>query len=102
VLIQNPYYRAVEQIYAVYEATSLDIAVKVGVIDVLSNAPDPRRGLHIQELQERLHIDKTKLAIILRLLAAKGWFHETSEGVFAITRPSLQLRQGHNGWKMIQ
>ncbi|KAF8515741.1 S-adenosyl-L-methionine-dependent methyltransferase [Gautieria morchelliformis] len=102
VLIQNPYYRAVEQIYAVYEAASLDIAVKVGVIEVLSNAPDPCRGLHIQELQERLDIDKTKLAIILRLLAAKGWFHETSEGVFAVTRPSLQLRQGYNGWKMIQ
>ena len=91
-----------EQIYAVYDSACLDIAVKIGLIDILSDAPDPRRGLHIQELQEMLDVDQAKLVTMLRLLSKHGWFHETSEGVFAVTRPSLQLREGYNGWKMIQ
>jgi len=85
----------------VYETAALDVAVNVGVVDALLEAPDVARGLSVAELQSKLDVDAAKLAIILRLLATKGWFHETSEGVFAVTRPSLQLSKGKNGWKTV-
>ncbi|THU98240.1 S-adenosyl-L-methionine-dependent methyltransferase, partial [Dendrothele bispora CBS 962.96] len=101
VLIQNPYQRITQQIYSVYDAASLDAVVKMGVVDALLNAPDRRRGLHVDELQSKLDVDASKLAIVLRLLCSKGWFHETSYGVFAVTRPTIQLAQGKNGWKVV-
>ncbi|KAF5360053.1 hypothetical protein D9758_007602 [Tetrapyrgos nigripes] len=100
-LIQNPYKRITTQVYAVYETSALYVTVKVGVVDALANAPDVSKGLSISELQSKLDVDGAKLAIILRLLTTRGWFHETSEGVFAITRPTLQLREGTNGWKAV-
>ncbi|KAK7464327.1 hypothetical protein VKT23_006495 [Stygiomarasmius scandens] len=100
-LIQNPYKRITQVVYGVYETAALDVAVNVGVVDALLEAPDVARGLSVAELQSKLDVDAAKLAIVLRLLATKGWFHETSEGVFAVTRPSLQLSKGKNGWKTV-
>jgi len=89
-------------VYSVYDAASLDAVVKIGVVDALLNAPDKRRGLHVDELQSKLSVDASKLTIVLRLLCSNGWFHETSEGVFAVTRPTIQLGEGKNGWKVTQ
>lgn len=85
-----------------YDTAALDIVVKTGVIDTLSEIDNVRQGLHVKELEAKLDIDAAKLTIILRLLATKGWFRETSEGVFAVNRPALQLKKGLNGWKAVQ
>ena len=79
----------------------MDIAVRTGLIDALASAADRQRGLSITELQEQLDLDSSKLCILLRLLSTKGWVHETSEGVFALLRPSMQLLKDTNGWKTV-
>jgi hypothetical protein len=101
-LLQNPFKRIWNVINAPYESASLEFTVKAGVVDALANAPDRARGLSVQDLEEQLDIDASKLTIVLRRLCAPGWFHETSEGVFALTRPTLQLTKGRNAWKLSQ
>ncbi|KAI0067078.1 S-adenosyl-L-methionine-dependent methyltransferase [Artomyces pyxidatus] len=100
-LLQQPYEKVVEQSCAVYDTAALDIFVKTGVIDRLADHSTPPEGLHVQELQKQFDLDAVKLAVILRYLASQGWLHETREGVFALTRPALELRKGNNGRKWI-
>lgn len=88
-----------EQTTGVYDTACLDIFLRTGVFHLLSNAPDIKSGVHIHQLQQVLNIDAVKIAVILRFLAAQGWVYETTEGTFAITRPSLELLEEHGGYK---
>ncbi|KAI0049311.1 S-adenosyl-L-methionine-dependent methyltransferase [Auriscalpium vulgare] len=101
-LLQQPYEKVVEQSCAVYDTATLDILVKTGVLDRLADRElTPVEGAHVQDLQKALDLDAMKLTVVLRYLAAQGWLHEPREGVFALTRPALELRQGRNGRKWI-
>ncbi|KAF8989958.1 S-adenosyl-L-methionine-dependent methyltransferase [Cyathus striatus] len=98
-LIQRPFERVVEQSTAVLQTSGLDILMKTGIVEKLSSAPNPAVGLSVQTLQDELDLDSYKLSPVLRYMAAQGWLHETSEGVFALTRLALELREGALGRK---
>ncbi|KAF8997195.1 S-adenosyl-L-methionine-dependent methyltransferase [Cyathus striatus] len=98
-LIQRPYERVVEQSSAVLQTSGLDILIKTGILDMLGNAPNPTIGLSVQSLENDLDLDSNKLSTVLRYMAAQGWLHETTEGVFALTRLALELREGELGRK---
>ncbi|KAF8997187.1 S-adenosyl-L-methionine-dependent methyltransferase [Cyathus striatus] len=98
-LIQRPYERVSDQSGAALQASGLDILIKTGIVAKLNNAPDPAVGLSVKALGNDLDLDSSKLTTILRYMAAQGWLRETSEGVFALTRLALELREGQLGWK---
>ncbi|OCH89292.1 S-adenosyl-L-methionine-dependent methyltransferase [Obba rivulosa] len=96
-LLQRPFEKVVEQSTAVYETACLDFVVKTSIVDKLAEAEDAAVGVSVLALQNELDIDSVKLTTVLRYLAAQGWFRESAEGVFALTRSALELRQGNNG-----
>ncbi|KAK0469010.1 S-adenosyl-L-methionine-dependent methyltransferase [Desarmillaria tabescens] len=103
-LLQSPYEKVVEQTLAPYDAACLDIVLRTGVIDKLSEDAYRSTGLHVQQLHQFLDLDPFKLTAILRYLAAEGWLHEKSEGIYALNRPTLELCLGRNGrkWALTQ
>lgn len=103
-LLQPPYEKVVEQTLAPYDAACLDIVLRTGVIDKLSEDAYRTTGLHVQQLHQFLDLDPFKLTAILRCLAAEGWLHEMNEGVYALNRPALELCLGRNGrkWALTQ
>ncbi|SJL10575.1 uncharacterized protein ARMOST_13963 [Armillaria ostoyae] len=103
-LLQPPYEKVVEQTLAPYDAACLDIVLRTGVIDKLSEDAYRTTGLHVQQLHQFLDLDPFKLTAILRCLAAEGWLHEKHEGVYALNRPALELCLGRNGrkWALTQ
>ena len=98
-LLQLPYERVVEQSCAVYDTACIDILVKTGILD--SMMARQARRMSALEMQHSFDIDAGKLTPMLRYLASQGWLHEPEEGVFALTRMSLELRPGRNGRKWI-
>ncbi|EMD32289.1 hypothetical protein CERSUDRAFT_77587 [Gelatoporia subvermispora B] len=100
-LLQRPYDKVVKQSAAVYDTACLDLIVKAGILDKLANAEDITVGLSVISLESELDIDSKKITPVLRYLSAQGWLRETTEGVFTLTRTSLELREGCNGRKWI-
>lgn len=98
-LLQSPYEKVVEHTLAPYDAVCLDIVLRTGVIDKLSEEAYRTTGLHVEQLHRFLDLDPFKLTAILRYLAAEGWLHEKNEGVYALNRPALELCLGKNGRK---
>ncbi|KAK0498922.1 S-adenosyl-L-methionine-dependent methyltransferase [Armillaria luteobubalina] len=103
-LLQPPYEKVVEQTLAPYDAACLDIVLRTGIIDKLSEDAYRITGLNVQQLHQFLDLDQFKLTAILRCLAADGWLHEKNEGVYALNRPALELCIGRNGrkWALTQ
>ncbi|KAK0484582.1 S-adenosyl-L-methionine-dependent methyltransferase [Armillaria novae-zelandiae] len=103
-LLQPPYEKVVEQTLAPYDAACLDIVLRTGIIDKLSEDTYRTTGLHVRQLHQFLDLDPFKLTAILRYLAAEGWLHEKNEGVYALNRPALELCLGRNGrkWALTQ
>ncbi|KAK0194556.1 S-adenosyl-L-methionine-dependent methyltransferase [Armillaria mellea] len=98
-LLQPPYEKVVEQTLAPYDAACLDIVLRTGIIDKLSEDAYRTTGLHVEQLHQFLDLDPFKLTAILRCLAAEGWLHEKDEGVYVLNRPALELCLGRNGRK---
>lgn len=98
-LLQRPYEKVVEDTTGAYITASLDIALRTGMIEKLTEPAHLDTGLHARQLQEYLDLDPVKMTVVLRFLAARGWVYELSEGMFKLTRPALELREGENGWK---
>ncbi|KAF7323937.1 Methyltransf-2 domain-containing protein [Mycena kentingensis (nom. inval.)] len=64
------------------------VALEFKIADILHESPT---GMHIETIAQRCGGEPTKLARILRLLAAKHCFREVEHNVFANNRVSIQL-----------
>lgn len=100
-LLQNPFEKVREHCFAVYDSACLDIFVKTGILDFLAELPDRRLGADLQQLHEALDLDSVKLAVILRYLSTQGWLNEREEGIFCLTRSSLELCRGRGGRALV-
>ena len=98
-LIQNPFEKAYEGALSAYSRAALEVMVETGLSDYLGSVADSAKGAPVPDIQKALDMDSRRLIMVLRLLATDGWVRETSEGVFALNRPGLELlsdRQGYN------
>ncbi|KAJ7211797.1 S-adenosyl-L-methionine-dependent methyltransferase [Mycena haematopus] len=95
-LLQLPFEKVLQQSFGIYDTACMDIAVRTGILDMISNHSP--RGCSVAEIAKSLSLDPRKVVIILRYLAAQGWFVEQSSNTFSITRAGLELRRGQNGW----
>ncbi|KAJ7573692.1 S-adenosyl-L-methionine-dependent methyltransferase [Mycena floridula] len=71
-----------------YESSCLRLVTEKKIADILQDVP---RGLHVEYIAEIAGVDGGKLLQILRLLASRGCFAESSPDVFANNRLSLTL-----------
>ncbi|KAG2364327.1 O-methyltransferase-domain-containing protein [Suillus spraguei] len=99
-LIQSPLDRCVEQVFAGYDAACTDTLIKTGIIDYLSDVPNPSQGVPAIELASKFELDSKKLVPILRCCATNGWVRETCDSSFALNRCSRTLIKGNAGWKV--
>ncbi|KAJ7510519.1 S-adenosyl-L-methionine-dependent methyltransferase [Mycena galericulata] len=93
-LLQAPYEKIVEQSFAAYDTACLDIVLKTGILDTISERSE---GCSISEISATLALDPRKVATVLRYLAAQGWFLENSQEIYSLSRAGLELRRGQNG-----
>ncbi|OBZ69448.1 O-methyltransferase 7 [Grifola frondosa] len=87
----------VEQSFAPYHTASIDVLLTTGLIDYMGSLPNVSAGVHADELGERFDLDPRKLTTILRFLSTNGWVSETTESVFVLNRPALELVEGRDG-----
>jgi DNA-binding IclR family transcriptional regulator len=89
-----------EQYFGVYDTACMDIAVKTGILDMISD--HPFEGCSIAEISDSLSLDPRKVTTVMRYLAAQGWFLEQSQDTFSLSRAGLEMRHGQNGrqWAM--
>ncbi|KAI0028271.1 hypothetical protein K488DRAFT_80771 [Vararia minispora EC-137] len=97
-ILQPPFEKVVEQSFSVYDTACLDIFVKAGVVDHLAHA-DHSKGLDVAIVGDNLQLDQSKLVVVLKYLACRGWVRQTSDTQFALARPALELLPGRNGRK---
>jgi len=83
--------------YTTYSIVCTDTLIKTGIIDYLSDVPDPSQGVPAAELALRFGLDSRKLVHILRCYAANGWARETRDYSFALNRCSRTFIKGHAG-----
>ncbi|KAG2362600.1 S-adenosyl-L-methionine-dependent methyltransferase [Suillus spraguei] len=100
-LIQSPLDRCIEQMFAGYDYACTNTLIKTGIIDYLSDVPDPSEGVPAVELASKLGLDSQKLIPILRCCAANGWVRETHDYSFALNRCSRTLIKGNAGRELI-
>ncbi|KAG2067339.1 S-adenosyl-L-methionine-dependent methyltransferase [Suillus decipiens] len=99
-LVQSPLDRCVEQMIVGYDAACTDTLIKTGIIDYLSDVPNPSQGVSATELASKFELDPKKLVPILRCCAANGWVRETCDSSFALNRCSRTFIKGNAGRKM--
>ncbi|KAJ7120535.1 S-adenosyl-L-methionine-dependent methyltransferase [Mycena crocata] len=99
-ILQVPYDKVVEQSFAVYDTACLDIVVKTGIVDTIS---EHTNGCSITQVSNALSLDPRKVSTVLRHLAAQGWFIERAADVYTLSRAGLELCRGKHGrtWLMI-
>ncbi|KAG2158605.1 S-adenosyl-L-methionine-dependent methyltransferase [Suillus bovinus] len=76
-----------------YNWACIDVAVQARIADILDKHPE---GLSVDALADKVNLDKTKIARVLRILALRGCFKEVKQDVFANTRLSLVLKSTNN------
>ncbi|KAJ7719958.1 S-adenosyl-L-methionine-dependent methyltransferase [Mycena metata] len=94
-LLQVPFEKVLEQSLAIYDTACMDIVIRTGVLDMISDHPST--GCSITDISSALSLDPRKLTTILRYLAAQGWLLEKSQDNFCLSRAGLELRWGQNG-----
>ncbi|KAJ7920785.1 S-adenosyl-L-methionine-dependent methyltransferase [Mycena leptocephala] len=99
-LLQVPFEKVLEQYFGVYDTACMDIAVKTGILDMISDHPS--EGCSITEISDSLSLDPRKVTTVMRYLAAQGWFLEQSQDAFSLSRAGLEMRTSQNGrqWAM--
>ncbi|KAJ7048491.1 S-adenosyl-L-methionine-dependent methyltransferase [Mycena amicta] len=70
------------------EPSCLSVALEFKIPDILQNSP---AGMHVAKISKQCGGEPSKLARVLRLLAAKHCFREVERDVFANNRLSVQL-----------
>ena len=100
-MVQFPFEKVYDDALSVYNRSALQTMVVTGLADFMHSAPDRSKGVHVSEMEKALDMHSRKLTLVLRFLATDGWVRETSEGVFALNRPALELLQGANGRKVL-
>ncbi|CAD6891007.1 unnamed protein product [Tilletia laevis] len=91
--LQSPVDAMYQTYTSTHELAALGVVIKFGVVDSMydsaTQSGDEMTGVPVQVLAE-----KEKLERLLRLLAVRHWFRETSEGCFQPTRHGAALRAG--------
>ncbi|TRM59078.1 S-adenosyl-L-methionine-dependent methyltransferase [Schizophyllum amplum] len=98
-LLQVPYEKVVEQSLAPYDAATLDIFIRTGIVDIILANP---RGASLEQISSDLDLHPHKVRAVLRHLSIQGWIREVSEDVYCANRSTLTLRPGQSGrqWAM--
>ncbi|KAG2067329.1 hypothetical protein BDR04DRAFT_1105204 [Suillus decipiens] len=99
-LIQSPLDKCMEERFAGYGVACTDTLIKTGIIDYLSDVPNPSQGVSAAELASEFELDSKKLVPILRCCAANGWVRETLDSSFALNRCSRTFIEGNVGHKL--
>lgn len=99
-LIQSPLDKCMEERFTVYGVACTDTLIKTGIIDYLSDVPNPSQGVPAAELASKFELDSQKLVPILRCCAASGWVRETRDSSFALNRCSRTFIEGNAGRKL--
>ncbi|KAG1863570.1 S-adenosyl-L-methionine-dependent methyltransferase [Suillus subalutaceus] len=99
-LYSVPLDKRMDERLAAYVAVCTDTLIKTGIIDYLSDVPNPSRGVSAAELASKFELDSQKLVPILRCYAANGWARETCDSSFALNRCSRTFIKGHPGWRL--
>ncbi|KAG1874378.1 hypothetical protein F4604DRAFT_1955384 [Suillus subluteus] len=69
-LVQCPLDKRMDERLAAYVAVCTDTLIKTGIIDYLSDVPNPSQGVPAAELASKFELDSQKLVPILRCYAA--------------------------------
>ncbi|KAG2067309.1 S-adenosyl-L-methionine-dependent methyltransferase [Suillus decipiens] len=99
-LIQSPLDKCMEERFSGYGVACTDTLIKTGIIDYLSDVPNPSQGVPAAELASKFELDSKKLIPILRCCAANGWVRETRDSSFALNRCSRTFIEGNAGRKL--
>ncbi|KAG2057461.1 S-adenosyl-L-methionine-dependent methyltransferase [Suillus hirtellus] len=99
-LIQSPLDKIMEERFTVYGVACTDTLIKTGIIDYLSDVPNPSQGVPAAELASKFELDSQKIVPILRCCAASGWVRETRDSSFALNRCARTFIEGNAGRKL--
>ncbi|KAG1747831.1 O-methyltransferase-domain-containing protein [Suillus paluster] len=99
-LIQSPLDKCMDERFTAYGVACTDTLIKTGIIDYLSDVPNPSQGVPAAELASKFELDSQKLVPILRCCAANGWVRETRDSSFALNRCSRTFIEGHAGRRL--
>ncbi|KAG1741097.1 O-methyltransferase-domain-containing protein [Suillus lakei] len=96
-LVQSPWDKRMDEMHTAHVVVCADTLIKAGIIDYLSDVPNPSQGVPAAELASKFELDSQKLVPILRCYAASGWARETRDSSFALNRCSRTFIKGHAG-----
>jgi len=86
--VESPGVSIVNRAVAHYDSSCLNVALTAKIADLLAI---DREGLSLNELSKKSGMDKSKLGRVLRYLATRHIFRETSPDVFVNNRLSFKL-----------
>ncbi|KAG2072458.1 S-adenosyl-L-methionine-dependent methyltransferase [Suillus decipiens] len=99
-LLELPVDKRMDEKFTAYGAASVDILIKTGIIDYMSELPNPSEGIPAAELASKFGLDSQKLVPVLRCCASNGWVRETRDSSFALNRCSRTFIKGHAGRRL--
>ncbi|KAG1747832.1 O-methyltransferase-domain-containing protein [Suillus paluster] len=99
-LIQSPLDKCMDERFTAYGVSCTDTLIKTGIIDYLSDVPNPSQGVPTAELASKFELDSQKLVPILRCCAANGWVRETRDSSFALNRCARTFVEGNAGRRL--
>ncbi|KAL0950775.1 hypothetical protein HGRIS_007543 [Hohenbuehelia grisea] len=70
------------------------LVAEMEVPGILASAPNPEKGLTIDEISRETGVNAVKFEGILRLLVSQGWFRESQPGYFANSRLTNLVKKG--------
>lgn len=86
--------------FTAYGVACTDTLIKTGIIDYLSDVPNPSQGVPAAELASKFELDSQKIVPILRCCAASGWVRETRDSSFALNRCARTFIEGNAGRRL--
>ncbi|KAE8260528.1 hypothetical protein A4X13_0g271 [Tilletia indica] len=98
--LQSPVDAMYQTHTSAHELAALGVIVKFGVVECMYKAAkdsgNEMAGVPAEILANNAGMNTQKLERLLRLLAVRHWFRETSEGCFRPTRHGAALRKGES------
>ncbi|KAG1816204.1 O-methyltransferase-domain-containing protein [Suillus variegatus] len=99
-LIQSPLDKIMDERFTAYGVACTDTLIKTGIIDYLSDVPNPSQGVPAAELASKFELDSQKIVPILRCCTASGWVRETRDSSFALNRCARTFIEGNAGRRL--
>ncbi|KAL0950780.1 hypothetical protein HGRIS_007547 [Hohenbuehelia grisea] len=93
-LVASPYDIILSQTWSSLEVASMRLVAEMEVPGILASAPNPEKGLTVDEISRETGVNAVKLEGILRLLLTQGWFRESQPGYFANSRLTNLVKKG--------